>query len=98
MENPVPRISKEARQRYNATYYDKHHDEILQYQKKLYDEKLCKVVTCECGRTVTVGNMKKHLRTPIHHKYLEKKKKKEEKRLRIEKQREENDKCISIPQ
>jgi hypothetical protein len=92
MENQIKKITKEARQKYNATYYDKHRDEILQFQKKLYDEKLCKVITCECGRTVTAGNMKKHLRTPIHHKYLEKKKKKDEKRERIEEQR-----CVLIP-
>ena len=57
---------KEHRKEYNKEYYRKN--------KKQIKERVGKLYTCECGKTITFGGKARHEKSKFHTKYCEEQK------------------------
>lgn len=62
---------------YQKDYHEQNKDQYLSYQKGYYEKRRDKVlaekkekVLCECGTTVTLGNLRPHKSTNLHTKRL----------------------------
>ncbi len=62
---------------YQKNYVVENHDKYINYQKDYYNRKKEEILSqkkekiiCECGRTLTSGNMTSHLKTKLHQKHL----------------------------
>jgi hypothetical protein len=62
---------------YQKNYVEENHDKYINYQKDYYNRRKEEILSqkkekimCECGRTLTSGNMTSHLKTKLHKKHL----------------------------
>ena len=53
---------------YYKNYYEQHKEKM----KRQITEKLCEKVLCECGKEIMRGYLKKHTKTALHNKLMNK--------------------------
>lgn len=70
-------LNKKDKLEYQKDYHEQHKEKYLSYQKDYYEKRKDKIlaekkekVLCECGTTVTAGNLKPHKNTTLHTKRL----------------------------
>jgi predicted N-acyltransferase len=71
-------FNRKQKLEYQKKYIEENYDKYIDYQKEYYNrrkkeiiaEKTKKIV-CQCGRTLSAGNMRHHLTTALHKKHLE---------------------------
>jgi hypothetical protein len=69
---------KEYHRKYYQRYYEENKEKIVEMKKEYFNknkdkiyERLKEKVECECGRTVSRGELSKHKKTAIHQKFLQ---------------------------
>ena len=73
----VYKVKRTEKIEYQKEYHEKNKEQYLSYQKGYYEKRREKVlaekkekVTCECGTTLSIGNLRTHKNTKLHTKRL----------------------------
>jgi hypothetical protein len=90
--------NRESKLQYQKEYNNKNKDTYLEYQKSYYDTKRESIlnkkkekVICECGRSISVGQLTSHKKTNLHIKNLNKHQNQNQQQTSVVKEEEEDE-------